>query len=94
MLERLVEPFLGLLVPGQSAVALTQQVLQLRQLGGRRLALRIPRDLLEQVRQVALGVAVPFQLQGEVGAPALELRVAGVIPEGFLVDQEDPLRGR
>ena len=41
MLECLEKPFFGLLVPGQPAVALAQQVLQLRQLGGRGLALRI-----------------------------------------------------
>ena len=78
-------------MPGQSAVTLTEQILQLRQFGSRALALRIFRGHLEQLRQMALGIAVPSQLQvvARSGALQLEIRVAGVILESLFVHEED-----
>ena len=89
MLECLEEPFLGGLVPGQPPVALAQQMFEFRHLGNRGLALRILRGVCKQVSQMALGVAVALELEGEIGTPAFEFRVAGVISESLFVDQED-----
>ena len=95
MPEREEEPFLGRFVIGQLAITLTQQILQLGKLGGHGVALRTPRQFLDQACQAAPRVVVqcglllaPCPLQGQVGATTLQLQIRRVMPEGLLVDQQ------
>ena len=69
-----------------SPVALAQQVLEL---GIGRLTVGILGGLRVKSLEVPAGVAVPLQLQGQVGTLALELGIARSGPEGLFVDQVD-----
>ena len=89
-----IKESLGVVEPVLSDVTLTLQILELSEgapVGGRRLVARIPRNLLVQFPQVALGVAVALSTPWRDRAHRrLEVPYfPEVIPEGLFVDQVD-----
>src|SRR5262249_23722579 len=91
MLESLQKPFLGVLTSVQATVALAEQIFQFTKLDSCVSASEIGGSTVQTAFQVALGVPVSLQLEREIGALALQFRVASVMPEGFFVDQKDAL---
>ena len=88
ILDRLTKLFLGVGVPSHAAIALTEQIFQLRQPHRLRWAMQVFPDLRAQAFQVPLGCGVSSQLQGELSAALLKLHIAGAVPECLLVDQK------